>query len=251
MKTVPTPVPFPTTKKEEEKWGFDIWKPKGAPLAWVLDWESVEAGSGVKAERLDEIREFRVDNDLSELCSDDLFATCSDKMRHLWNNTARMHEKMHGESSTTEFVRAIGSLYGPNVWRFLRQKWGSPVPLDGLAWYQDYVHMQYGPSSKPYTWFDEEKVVCARLECRLRPPKGLESNVKYCLAYDDAVMEVYMENEPTLFCLMGPHMDERGQGRCVHIWTYNMALIDNLPGAVRPCVRETVKKVLRSRGAKI
>jgi hypothetical protein len=251
MKNVPTPVPYPTTKEEAEKWGFDIWEPKGTPLAWVLDWESAEAGSGVQADRLTEIREFRVEDDLSQLTIDDLGATCSDKMRHLWNNSVRVHEKMHGEPSTIEYVQAVGSLYGPNVWRFLKQKWGSPVPLRGLAWYQDFVHMQYGPSSKPYTWFDEEKVVCTRLHCRLRPPKGLESNVKYCLAYDDAVLETYMENEPTLFSFMGPHMDEKAQGRCVHIWTYDKSIVDNMPDTVRPFLRETVKKVLRDKGANI
>jgi len=252
MKKFPTPVAYPTTKQEEDRWGFDIWKPKGTPMAWILDWDSANTGYGVSPERLKGIREFRVSEDLSALYSGDVFAACSDKMNRLWNNSVRIHEKMHGESKTMEFVRAVGSLYGPDVWKFLREKWGSPVPLDKLAWYQDFVHMQYGPATKAYTWFDEEKVVCVRKECRLRPPKGMESNGRYCQAHCDAIMETYMENEPTLFAMIGPDLGADSMGpRCMHTWTYNKTLVDNLPKIIRPHVRETVKKVLRDRGVHI
>lgn len=252
MKKFPTPVAYPTTKKEEEKWGFDVWKPKGTPMAWVHDWSSAEVGSGISSQRLEELYHFHVNEDLSELTNDDLFASCSHKMQLAWNNSVRVHEMLHGESKTMEFVRAVGSLYGPNVWTFLRERWGSPVPVDKFAWYQDFAHMQYGPATKAYTWFDEEKIVCARVECRTRPPKGMESNGKYCQAYDDAVLKTYMECEPTLFCLLGPDLGKDCTGpRCIHIWTYNKELFENLPEAVKPYLRESVKEVLGSKGVNI
>ena len=252
MKKFPTPIAYPTTKQEEERWGFDVWKPKGVPLAWVIDWNSASVGYGVSPERLKEVREFRVGEDLNTLCGDDIFAACSDKMDRLWNNSVRQHEKMHGESKTIEFVRAVGRRYGPDVWKFLRERWGSPVPLDKFAWYQDFIHMQYGPATKAYSWFDEEKIVCTRRECRLRPPKGMESNGKYCQVCCDAVNETYMENEPTLLFLLGPDLGADCTGpRCIHMWTYNKTLIENMPDVVKPYVRETVKKMLRDRGAQI
>lgn len=36
MKSKPTPIPYPTTKEEEYKWGFDIHKPEGTPMARVM-----------------------------------------------------------------------------------------------------------------------------------------------------------------------------------------------------------------------
>jgi len=252
MKKNPSPVPFPTTRQEEERWGFDIWKPKGTPMAWVLDWDSAQAGSGISRERLKDIREFNIAEDLSALCSDDLFAICSDRLKYLWNNFLKQYEQIHGEASTIEFVKAYANIgVGSSSRNFLEQKWGSPLSLKGIAWHQDCLHMQFGPASKPYLWFDEEKVVCTRTECMFRPPEGMEGNVKYCLAYEDAHMVRDMKNSPALFHLLGPHLGPDDRGRCVHIWTYNKSVIDAMPLAVRSCQRESVRQVLRSKGIQI
>ena len=61
-----------------------------------------------------------------------------------------------------------------------------------------------------------------------------------------------MENEPTLFAMIGPDLGVDNIGpRCIHTWTYNKTLVDNLPELIRPYVREAVKKVLRDRGVHI
>ena len=45
MKEKMTPLAYPTTKEEENRWGFDVYKPESTPMAWVLDWKSASAVS--------------------------------------------------------------------------------------------------------------------------------------------------------------------------------------------------------------
>lgn len=250
MKKQPTAIPYPATKEEEERWGFDIHKPKGRPMAWVLDWDSAGAGYGLSPERIEEVRQFKINEDLSTLTVDDLSAITSNIPKYEFHTMARLYEQKYGTERTMELVRLPNQ--GAGRWTDIQKRTGTPVPLDKIAWFQDAIHSQYGPSVKAYTWFDEEKVVCARASCRHWPPKGMEAGAKFCRAFDNASVEGYMRVEPLLFCFRAPDLGDDGTGsRCVHVWTYNKAVVDSLPDNLKRVIPESTRQVLRSKGAKV
>lgn len=253
MKQFATPVLYPTTKAEEEtRWGFDVYKPKGTPQAWIMDWPSASAGFGLPIERLKEVVEFRIGTDISALTVDDCFAGHAMMYKLMWHNMINAVERQHGEEATIEFARGFGYPMGERGWKLLQERFGTPIPLDKIIWYQDVAHLLYGPDTHAYSWFDEEKSVCTRTRCLFRPPKGMEKNGKYCRVFDDAYVEGYMNVEPDLYCVRVPDLGDDAKGpRCIHMWTYKKEVVDNLPDEIKVKVPETTKVVLRGKGVKI
>lgn len=47
-----TLIAYPTIPEEEKRWGFDVWRPEGMPMAWVLDWKAAKIGWGLADERV-------------------------------------------------------------------------------------------------------------------------------------------------------------------------------------------------------
>jgi hypothetical protein len=251
MKSHATVINYPPKSKEEEdRWGFEVYKPTGVPKAFVLDWPSVGPGWGLPWERVEEIAAFKnVSEDLSKLTVDETYATLARQMKFQWHNIFNQVEKIWGVEKGLELARAIGRECGLRGWSSVQGRFGKNVEPEPMAWYQDIAHMLYGPDTHAYCWFDDVKAVCSRPRCAFRPPKGMEANAKYCVAFDYAYIEAYMEVDPKLLTFMGPHLGDDGcQGKCVHIWTYSPEEASAVSDKVKAMLPESIKKVLKKRG---
>jgi hypothetical protein len=258
MKSYLTPIVYPTSKEEEFKWGFDVFKPQGTPMAWVIDWESGSAGYGLPWERVKEVAQFKVSEDLSKLTVDEIFAAHTYMFKLQWHSIFKTIENRYGVKEARQIARDLGYPMGKRGWTLLMERFGSPVPLDKAAWYQDIAHLLYGPDTHAYSWTDGEKSVCARTRCLFHQPEEMESNSVYPRSFCDAYIEAYMDVEPGLFCVRSPHycLDPDVQGeddgkRCVHIWTYEKSIIDAMPEKWKAAIPPTTKEVLRKKGAKV
>lgn len=250
MKAYPTVINYPPLSKEEEdRWGFEVYKPTGTPKAFVLDWPSVGPGWGVPWERVEEIARFQVPTDLSKLTVDETYACLARQMKFQWHNFFNQIEKMDGVEYALKVARALGDECGRKGWTSVHGRLGNDVSPEGMAWYQDIAHMLYGPDTHAYCWFDDKKAVCSRPRCAFRPPAGMEPNAKYCVAFDYAYIEAYMEIDKRLLTFMGPHLGDDGcQGKCVHIWTYDPDEASAVSDEVKAKLPDSIVKTLKARG---
>lgn len=252
MKDKPTPVAYPTTPEEDYKWGFDVYKPESTPVAWIHDWDSNQAGFGVTPERIAKVLAFDIGTDLNQITADDICATASTKVKGMycgvWYNVA----KEIGFDKAIGISTRMAHEDGINKWKTLQKYFGSPVPLDKIAWYQDITHTLTGPTMKPYSWTDGRKAVCCRAECAMRPPKGLEECARICRACDSAMMEGYMTAEPTLLALRAPDLGDDASGpRCMQMWTYDKSFVEQMPADLKKVIMPNTEKMLRERGVKL
>lgn len=246
MKTHATPLMYPTSKEEEDRWGFDVFKPKGQPMAWIIDWESVGPGFGLPDDRVMEVVQFKVDQNLAALTADDLAAAVGYMGKFLYHIQYKNQESLFGEEAALKVAHGLGTDMGLRGWKLMEERYGRPVPLDKIAWYQDIVHMFYGPDCQAYAWFDSEKTICARYRCFFSPPKGMEHQAKYCRRQDDGYTEGYMRVDPKLYAVRAISIgDNCCTTRCVHVWTYRKEVIDRLPDDIKATISETTKKLLR------
>jgi len=252
MKEKMTPVAYPTTKEEEIRWGFDVFKPKGLPMCWITDWKGASAGFGLSPERVAEVVEFRTGEDLSQLSVDDVFAGHTQMFKMHWHTLLNGVETMCGGDMPQKVARELGYPLGARGWKLLQERFGSPVPLEKIVWYQDFAHLLYGPDTHGYSWCDKEKSVCCRTRCLFRPPKGMESCARNCRTFDNAYIEAYMEVEPDLLCVRVPDLGDDSSGeRCVHLWTYDKALVEELPIELKEVIPDSTKQVLRGKGVQV
>ena len=72
------------------------------------------------------------------------------------------------------------------------------------------------------------------------PPKGMEQSACYCGIFDTAYIEAYMKVEPYLLCIRVPDLTDGGAGpRCIHMWTYNKLVINNIPDDIKALIPDT------------
>ena len=252
MKKQITPVAYPTSKEEEFRWGFDVYKPVGIPRAWIIDWDSASAGFGVPEQRVEDVIKFKTGEDLSSLTVDDVFAGHTQMFKIHWHTQFLAAKKVAGEEVAKKIAFEVGDPLGARGWQFLQERFGKPVPLDKIVWYQDIAHMLYGPDTHAYSWCDEEKSICCRTRCLFHPPKGMEGSAIYCRIFDTAYIEAYMMVEPDLLCIRVPDLKDDSSGpRCIHMWTYNKAVINNLPANLKALIPDTSKKLLREKGCNV
>ena len=252
MKNKPTPVAYPTTKEEEYKWGFDVYKPEGMPVAWIHDWTTTQAGWGVTPERLAKVLQFDIGTDLSQITADDIAASASTKLGGTFCAVWLKVAKKIGFSEAIEMATDMAHEDGVNKWKTLQKYFGSPLPLDKIIWYQDITHTLSGPTMKPYSWTDGKKAVCCRTACTMRPPKGLEEAARVCRACDTAMMEGYMAAEPKLLALRAPDLGDDGKGpRCMQMWTYDKTIVEKMPADLKQVIMESTKKILKERGVRL
>lgn len=252
MKTELSPIPYPTTKAEEYKWGFDIYRPEGVPMAWIMDWTSAGAGYGVSSQRTMEVLRFKVGVDLSQISVDEMAAALSMRLKLQWHGFWKTLEDKFGAAKAVEVGREMSHPNGRTMWKRIQNNFGTPVPLDKIIWYQDVTHLLSGPTMRAYSWCDERKSVCTRVECAMRPPKGMEECARYCRVCDDASIEGYMAVDPDLFCVRVPDLGDRAEEpRCVHMWTYDKKVVESLPDVLKERIPETTRKVLNGKGVRL
>lgn len=254
MKYRASPVAYPTSKEDEVLWGFDILKPVGVPKAWIHDWSSAFVGFQMPMQTLEEFLSVigKVQDDLSKFTVDELYAlSCLNNRIETYERLEKM-EKIMGKEKTLQIQRELGKSRGNLGWMNTQARYGSPVPLDKIAFFQDLAHLLYGPNMQTNTWFDDEKVVCSRTSCTFAPPAGRESYAVYCLELCGGMTNAYMECEPTLLSARLVDIGEDGKGRrCVHVWTYKPEVFEKVPKECLDNIPETAKSILRQRGVKI
>ncbi len=252
MKTKPSPLPYPSSKEEEFRWGFDIYQPEGTPLAWVTDWSCPNPGWGVTPERAMEILAFQVGEDLSKIPIDEWLAALSmlTKMTYqIFYNTLQANL---GVEKAAEIARNIGLPGGQMQWSALQSRFGSPVPLEKIIWYQDFFHILSGPTMRPHSWCDGKKAVVSRTQCTNKPPEGMDDNIRYCRACCDASLEGYMTAEPELLMIRVPTVgDTAKEPRCIHLFTYDKEVIENLPQNLKRRIPRTTRKMLADKGVRL
>jgi hypothetical protein len=245
----------PVNKVEEERWGFEIFKPTGTPYAYVTDWPGVGPGWGLPWERVEEVARFKnVSDDLSKLTVDETYATLARQMKFQWHNVFVQAEKIWGVDKAMQLARAIGTECGLRGWTSVQNHFGKNVEPGPMAWYQDIAHMLYGPDTHAYTWFDDKKAVCSRPRCAFRPFADMPGNIKYCVDFDYAYIEAYMGVDQKLLTFMAPHVGNDGcgncGGKCVHIWTYDPEEASRIDQKYKDILPESIKKLLKARGMK-
>ncbi len=252
MKSKPSAIAYPPVNKEgEDRWGFEVYKPTGTPYAFVTDWPGVVPGWGVPWDHVEQVARFEVDEDLTRMSVDESYAALARQMKFQWHNMFNKVEKLWGVDKALELARTIGTETGTRGWTNVQKRWGEIVSPRAMAWYQDIAHILYGPDTHAYTWFDDTKAVCSRPRCAWRPPAGWESQAKYCVAFDYAYIEAYMEVDKRLLTFMGPHLGDDGcQGKCVHIWTYDPEEASAVSDRVKAMLPESIVKALKQRGMK-
>jgi hypothetical protein len=142
MKSELSPIPYPTNKTEEYKWGFDVYQPEGTPMAWIVDWTSAGAGSGVSFQRTMEVLRFKVGVDLSQISVDEMAAALSMRLKLQWHGFWKTLEDKFGVAKAVEVGREMSHPNGRTVWKRIQNNFGTPVPLDKIIWYQDVVNRQ-------------------------------------------------------------------------------------------------------------
>ena len=251
MKGKLSPVAYPTTEEQEFLWGFDVFKPEGTPMAWMLDWTSAYPGYTITDERLREVMEFRI-KDLTQLTMDDVFAGHAGMFKLHWHTMYKAIEEKFGVEAALEIAKGIGYPLGKRAWSFLQQTFGQPVPLDKVIWYQEYAHFLYGPDTHAYSWTDGKKSVACRANCLFRPTKDFCTNAKYCRYFDDNYNIGYMDVEPDLLVIRAPDLGPEATGpRCMQMWTYDNSVIENLPDKVKDGISPAMKERIRQKGVKI
>lgn len=253
MKDRLTPVPYPTSSEEEYKWGFDVYKPDRTPMAWLIDWSSPSSGWGISPQQVMEILQFKVDlGFLSGISVDEHIATLSSRLGQMFHGFLKaLHDEL-GIEKTVQIARNMAYPGGEAKWRCIQATFGSPVPLDKIAWYQDLDHLITGPPGRPYAWCDNRKTVVTRLECTERPPQGMEEWARYCRVCDDAFCEGYMVAEPDLLVIRVPDIgDLAEEQRCIHMFTYDREVVETLPDDLKNRIPETTKKVLEAKGIRL
>jgi len=121
--------------------------------------------------------------------------------------------------------------------------------LERIVWYQDIAHLLYGPDTHAYSWCDDQKSVCCRLGCLFWPPLSMPGNAFYCRRFDNAYIEAYMDVEPGLYCVRVPDLGDDCSGkRCIHMWTYDKKVIEDLPDKLKNNIPDTTKAVLKRKG---
>jgi len=252
MKNKPTPVSYPTTKEEEYKWGFDVYKPEGMPIAWIHDWSSHQSGWGVSPERLAKVLSFDIGTDLAQITADDITASASKKLGGTFCAVWYKVAQNIGFDKAVEMAEEMAFEDGKHKWENLQSYFGKPLALDKIIWYQDITHTLSGPTMRPYSWTDGKKAVCCREECTMRPPKGLEGAARICRACDTAMMEGYMAAEPALLAVRAPDLGDDASGpRCMQMWTYDKSVIETIPEHLKKTLTDSTKKYLKDRGVSI
>ncbi len=253
MKNRPSPVAYPTTPEDEKYWGFDIFKPVGTPRAWIQDFTSAQIGFGTPFSGVEDVLPVygRIESDLSKLNADEMHAALALMYRMDIFDRLELLENSIGEEKTKEIEREFGKIRGTIGWLLPQNLVGSPVPLDMIAFFQDFAHTLYGPSMQPHTWFDDEKTVCSRSSCTFQPPTGKEWMSKYCRTMCGGMTDQYMAVEPTLITIKVMDIGDDGTGdRCVHLWTYDPEVANKIPKKFMKNVPDSTREILRERGVK-
>ncbi|MFC1920064.1 hypothetical protein ACFLWX_04665 [Chloroflexota bacterium] len=248
MKAQLTPIPYPTTDEEGYKWGFDIYKPEGTPMAWIADWTSPGPGWGALPQRIMDILQFKVD-DLSQVSADDMMAVLSTMLKSTYSGFWNAMQNNIGAAKTSEICRQMGYGGGQMNWIALQAVYGSPVPLERIIWYQDLFHMLCGPTMRPYSWCDGKKAIVTRTECTNKPIQGMEECAQHCRVMDTASNEGYMAAEPDLLVVRTPDIGDRSEEpRCVHLFTYIKEKVEELPDELKRRIPDTTAEVLKVKG---
>ena len=253
MMNKPSPIAFPTTDEDAKLWGFDILEPAGTPMAWIHDWKNVMPGfDNPMKGGMDLVAVMQgMDGDLSKLEVGDVLRALCFFYRADTFELLEGFEKAVGKETVMKVLRERGSKAGSRGWMSSQHMYGKPLPLDKIALFQDTVHLLFGPNMQPNTWFDDDKVVCARTDCTFSPPAEAREKGVYCRTLCGGMTDAYMQCEPDLLTARLVDIGEEGKTtRCVHLWTYKPEVFDKLPQECRANIPETTRKVLGERGVK-
>jgi hypothetical protein len=169
-----------------------------------------------------------------------------------WHHQFKAVEAKYGEEGWRELARGLGYPLGDRGWRLLQERFGSPVPLEKIVWYQDIAHMLYGPDTHAYSWCDEVKSICSRTRCLFRPTADMLDCARYCRLFDTSYIEAYMDVEPDLLCIRTPDLTDGGTGpKCVHMWTYEKEVVEKLEDKYKALLRDSTKKLLEKKGVRL
>ena len=249
MKRKLTPIPYPATQEEEYKWGFDVYRPEGTPMAWIMDWTSAGPGWGVSLQEAIEVCQFKAELDLSQLSVDDLVAALSVRHKMAWHGFVKALQDRLGPEETIAIIRQMGFPAGERNWKGIQEQLGTQPPVDKIALYEDFTHLLSGPCAHPYAWCDGRKTVVTRTECNLKPPPGMEECAKYCRVCDDAAIEGGMNVVPGLLIVRVPDLgDMAEEPRCVHLFTYEKEVIERLSDDLKVRIPDSTREVLKGKG---
>ena len=256
MKYRPSPVAYPTTDEDALLWGFDILKPVGMPKAWIHDWSSVGSGFANPLNKISDLIGVLTTNtanvDLTDFSPDDLASILSFFYKQDMFELYELLAKNFGLEKTLEVLREFGSMKGKIGWSSIGMQWGKPVPLDKIAFFQDYAHSMMGPNMQANTWFDDVKAVGSRTDCTFGPPADKRNKSVYCTNYCGGMTDAYMSVDPTLLTARLINVgDKRWKGRCLHLWTYEPTVFNDIPQEFIDNIPDSTKKILRERNVKI
>ena len=257
MKYRPSPVAYPTTEEDGKLWGFDILKPVGMPKAWIHDWSSFGSGFGKPLKKVTDLPGLitpKISNaDLREFSPDDMASILSFFYKLDFHELYELMEKSIGLEKTLEILQQFGSMRGKMGWTNMSMIWGKPLPLDKIALFQDFAHAMYGPNMQANTWFDDVKVVGSRTDCTFGPPANKRrKNAVYCTNYCGGMTDAYMEVDPTLLTARLIDVgDKKWKGRCLHLWTYEPSVFNDIPQEFIDNIPDSTKKILRERKVQI
>jgi hypothetical protein len=253
VKNRPSAIAYPTTEENARLWGFDIIEPAGTPMAWVHDWASAHAGWNRPMGGMMDLGELLagIGPDLSKLEADDVLAAfCLMYRKDVFGLIEEIEAEV-GRETAMKIARDYGIEAGSLGWMNTQSQYGTPVPLDKIALYQDLAHTLYGPNMQPNTWFDDEKVVCSRTDCSFRPIAERREMAAYCRNLCGGMTDGYMRCEPTLLTARLVDVGEEGRStRCVHLWTYLPEVFDGLPESCRANIPATTREILKERGVR-
>jgi hypothetical protein len=252
MKTHPTPIQYPTSSEEELKWGFDVFKPKGIPKAWILDWSGSNPGWEFSTEEMEKIDREGLIRPI-EFTLSKATVKMSYYHKHTFLALAEELEKAVGREKAREIMYDYAYTTGKEIWSSGIKQHGVQTP-EFMALGQDFGHTMHGPATDAPCWFDDEKMIVCRTRCLYRPTTGAKDG-GWCKLLCSAWTVGYMDADPTLYharVLDYDNPENKGKApRCVQIWTHVKSAIEVLPAKYKANIDEFEAATLKKRGVKL
>ena len=247
MKSSPTAVALDGAHVDD-RWGFDLLAPDGAPRAWIQDWDQPAPGFGVSEEEAGIALAYEIP-ETSAVSGDVVLATHSLFTKLYWHTTMGVIEAESDPEAAINIARRVGATLGQRRWEDLQSAKGRRPGLEQIAWHLDAHHLASGSFNKVYTWWDGVKVVsCARDEA-VWPPTGLEATAHYWRAMMEAETAGSMNAEDDLLAAVFVDHNDAGEvARLVHVWTYDAAAMSNAVAAMSGGMSESMGTELADRG---
>ena len=247
MKSSPTAVALDGTHVDD-RWGFDLLAPDGAPRAWIQDWDQPAPGFGVSEGEAGTALAYEIP-DASAISADVQLATHSLFTKLYWHTTMGVIEAASGSDEATNIARRVGTVLGQRRWEDLQSAKGRRPSLEEIAWHLDAHHLSSGSFNKVYTWWDGVKVVSCARDQAVWPPTGLEATASYWRAMLEAETAGSMNVEEDLLAAAFFENDDSGQvARLFYVWTYDVAAMSGAVAAIPGGMSDSMGTELGNKG---